>query len=163
MYFAPICWISISSFNETTKCNFSSLKHAQSADIEQSSVFPTTNKLFEDLFLDSFLYLLLSGNLFIPSKPEKHPIWGCFFSTFQTFLVAINLLTHLVCSLSQNCFELYIPDHKDQVIKACKTEADGRVVEGNHTFYRISAPTTEEKDEWINSIKWDTFRLSLNQ
>lgn len=39
------------------------------------------------------------------------------------------------------------------MIKACKTEADGRVVEGNHTFYRISAPTTEEKDEWMNSIK----------
>lgn len=51
------------------------------------------------------------------------------------------------------CFELFIPDNKDQVIKACKTEADGRVVEGNHTFYRISAPTIEEKDEWMNSIK----------
>lgn len=62
---------------------------------------------------------------------------------------------HRLCSaLSQNCFELFIPDHKDQVIKACKTEADGRVVEGNHTFYRISAPTAEEKDVWINSIKW---------
>lgn len=58
----------------------------------------------------------------------------------------------LICA-PQNCFELFIPDNKDQVIKACKTEADGRVVEGNHTFYRISAPTTEEKDEWINSIK----------
>ncbi|CAB1412907.1 unnamed protein product [Pleuronectes platessa] len=56
-------------------------------------------------------------------------------------------------SKKPNCFELYIPNHKDQVIKACKTEADGRVVEGNHTFYRISAPTTEEKDEWITSIK----------
>lgn len=54
---------------------------------------------------------------------------------------------------TQNCFELFIPDNKDQVIKACKTEADGRVVEGNHTFYRISAPTAEEKDEWMNSIK----------
>lgn len=53
----------------------------------------------------------------------------------------------------QNCFELFIPDNKDQVIKACKTEADGRVVEGNHTFYRISAPTAEEKEEWMNSIK----------
>nr|XP_014340005.1 PREDICTED: cytohesin-1 [Latimeria chalumnae] len=52
-----------------------------------------------------------------------------------------------------NCFELYIPDNKDQVIKACKTEADGRVVEGNHTVYRISAPTQEEKDEWIKCIK----------
>ena len=54
---------------------------------------------------------------------------------------------------SQNCFELYIPDNKDQVIKACKTEADGRVVEGNHTVYRISAPTPEEKEEWIKCIK----------
>ncbi|TWW54422.1 SEC7 and coiled-coil domain-containing protein 1 [Takifugu flavidus] len=34
-------------------------------------------------------------------------------------------------SKKPNCFELFIPDHKDQVIKACKTEADGRVVEGN--------------------------------
>lgn len=54
---------------------------------------------------------------------------------------------------SQNCFELFIANNKDQVIKACKTEADGRVVEGNHTVYRISAPTAEEKDEWIKSIK----------
>lgn len=59
----------------------------------------------------------------------------------------------LLVFASQNCFELFIPDNKDQVIKACKTEADGRVVEGNHTFYRISAPTVEEKDEWMNSIK----------
>lgn len=53
----------------------------------------------------------------------------------------------------QNCFELYNPSHKGQVIKACKTEADGRVVEGNHVVYRISAPSPEEKDEWIKSIK----------
>ncbi|XP_054898605.1 cytohesin-1b isoform X2 [Poeciliopsis prolifica] len=56
-------------------------------------------------------------------------------------------------SKKPNCFELFIPNNKYQVIKACKTEADGRVVEGNHTFYRISAPTAEEKDEWIKSIK----------
>uniref|UniRef100_A0A8C2HRK8 Cytohesin 1b n=1 Tax=Cyprinus carpio TaxID=7962 RepID=A0A8C2HRK8_CYPCA len=56
-------------------------------------------------------------------------------------------------SKKPNCFELFIPDNKDQVIKACKTEADGRVVEGNHTFYRISAPTTEEKEEWIKIKK----------
>ncbi|KAI4807772.1 hypothetical protein KUCAC02_027558 [Chaenocephalus aceratus] len=48
-------------------------------------------------------------------------------------------------SKKPNCFELFVSDHRDQVIKACKTEADGRVVEGNHTFYRISAPTAEEK------------------
>lgn len=58
------------------------------------------------------------------------------------------------CPLSpQNCFELYIPNNKGQLIKACKTEADGRVVEGNHMVYRISAPTQEEKDEWIKSIQ----------
>uniref|UniRef100_A0A8B9HL55 Cytohesin 3 n=1 Tax=Astyanax mexicanus TaxID=7994 RepID=A0A8B9HL55_ASTMX len=56
-----------------------------------------------------------------------------------------------------NCFELYNPSHKGQVIKACKTEADGRVVEGNHVVYRISAPTPEEKEEWIKSIKNVTF------
>ena len=38
-------------------------------------------------------------------------------------------------------------------LEACKTEADGRVVEGNHVVYRISAPTPEEKEEWIKSIK----------
>ncbi|KAL4616683.1 cytohesin-2-like, partial [Arapaima gigas] len=51
-----------------------------------------------------------------------------------------------------NCFELYIPNNRGQLIKACKTEADGRVVEGNHMVYRISAPTPEEKDEWIHAI-----------
>lgn len=40
------------------------------------------------------------------------------------------------------------------MIKACKTEADGRVVEGNHTVYRISAPTPEEKEDWIKCIKY---------
>lgn len=60
-----------------------------------------------------------------------------------------------LCSLvsPQNCFELYIPNNKGQLIKACKTEADGRVVEGNHMVYRISAPTQEEKEEWIKSIQ----------
>ncbi|MEQ2233934.1 Cytohesin-1, partial [Ilyodon furcidens] len=64
-----------------------------------------------------------------------------------------NLSIREVEDKKPNCFELFIPDNKDQVIKACKTEADGRVVEGNHTFYRISAPTAEEKEEWMNSIK----------
>lgn len=64
-------------------------------------------------------------------------------------------LTHCSSALvsPQNCFELYIPNNKGQLIKACKTEADGRVVEGNHMVYRISAPTQEEKEEWIKSIQ----------
>uniref|UniRef100_A0A8C8DQI3 Cytohesin 1a n=1 Tax=Oryzias sinensis TaxID=183150 RepID=A0A8C8DQI3_9TELE len=64
-----------------------------------------------------------------------------------------NLSIREVEDKKPNCFELFIPENKDQVIKACKTEADGRVVEGNHTFYRISAPTPLEKEQWMNSIK----------
>ncbi|XP_061555726.1 cytohesin-3-like isoform X3 [Phycodurus eques] len=67
------------------------------------------------------------------------------------FILTDNCLYYF--EYTTNCFELYNPDHKGQVIKACKTEADGRVVEGNHVVYRISAPTPEEKDEWIKSIK----------
>uniref|UniRef100_A0A8C6UJK9 Cytohesin 1b n=1 Tax=Neogobius melanostomus TaxID=47308 RepID=A0A8C6UJK9_9GOBI len=57
-------------------------------------------------------------------------------------------------SKKPNCFELFIPEHRDQVIKACKTEADGRVVEGNHTFYRISArPATRSSSGSTASSK----------
>ncbi|XP_030895168.1 LOW QUALITY PROTEIN: cytohesin-2-like [Leptonychotes weddellii] len=58
-----------------------------------------------------------------------------------------------------NCFELYIPNNKGQLIKACKTEAAGRVVEGNHMWLRrttwctVLGPTQEEKEEWIKSIQ----------
>uniref|UniRef100_A0A3B3BPJ6 Cytohesin 1a n=1 Tax=Oryzias melastigma TaxID=30732 RepID=A0A3B3BPJ6_ORYME len=67
------------------------------------------------------------------------------------FILTDNCLYYF--EFTTNCFELFIPENKDQVIKACKTEADGRVVEGNHTFYRISAPTPLEKEQWMNSIK----------
>ena len=40
-----------------------------------------------------------------------------------------------------------------QVIKACKTDSEGKVVEGKHTVYRMSASTEEEKDEWIKCIQ----------
>lgn len=66
----------------------------------------------------------------------------------------LRLFMEFSLFLSKNCFELYIPNNRGQLIKACKTEADGRVVEGNHMVYRISAPTPEEKDEWIHSIKY---------
>ena len=52
-----------------------------------------------------------------------------------------------------NCFELYIPNNKEQLIKACKMEADGWMVEGNHVVYLILAPMQEEKDQWIKSIQ----------
>ncbi|XP_072565118.1 cytohesin-1-like [Paramormyrops kingsleyae] len=55
-------------------------------------------------------------------------------------------------SRKPNCFELYIPNNCGQLMKACKREADGRVVEGHHTVYRFSTATPEEKDKWIRSI-----------
>lgn len=52
-----------------------------------------------------------------------------------------------------HCFELYSALGANEVIKACKTEGDGRVMEGRHTIYRMSAPTKEEKDQWVKCIK----------
>ncbi|XP_036425929.1 cytohesin 4b [Colossoma macropomum] len=51
------------------------------------------------------------------------------------------------------CLELYNPNSKGQKIKACKTETDGRVVEGKHQSYMICASTAEERDDWIESIR----------
>lgn len=52
-----------------------------------------------------------------------------------------------------NTFELYSALGPGEVIKACKTDADGKVNEGRHTYYRMSASTPEEKDQWVNSIR----------
>jgi len=49
-----------------------------------------------------------------------------------------------------HCFELFCEGN--EVIKACKTDSEGKVVEGKHTVYRMSASTEEEKDEWIKCI-----------
>ncbi|TRY68332.1 hypothetical protein TCAL_03803 [Tigriopus californicus] len=51
----------------------------------------------------------------------------------------------------QHCFELFSTGN--EVIKACKTDSEGKVVEGKHTVYRMSASTAEEKEEWINCIE----------
>ncbi|KAF5905059.1 cytohesin-4-like, partial [Clarias magur] len=50
------------------------------------------------------------------------------------------------------CLELFNPNSKGQKIKACKTETDGRVVEGKHQSYMICASTAEERDDWIEAI-----------
>ncbi|XP_054763867.2 cytohesin-1-like [Lytechinus pictus] len=49
------------------------------------------------------------------------------------------------------CFELVTTNKS--VIKAAKTHGDGRVVEGRHTSYRMSATTDEEKKEWIHALQ----------
>lgn len=54
---------------------------------------------------------------------------------------------------SQNCFELFNANCKGQKIKACKTDGDGRVVEGKHQSYKISAASQEDRDLWIEAIR----------
>ncbi|XP_071815068.1 cytohesin-1-like isoform X3 [Apostichopus japonicus] len=51
-----------------------------------------------------------------------------------------------------HCFELYTTDNRE-VIKAAKMDADGRVVEGRHLTYRMSAGSAEEKEEWMKAIR----------
>lgn len=55
--------------------------------------------------------------------------------------------------LTQFCLELYNPSCRGQKIKACKTDGDGKVVEGKHESYRISAANAEERDQWIEAIR----------
>ncbi|XP_070610919.1 cytohesin-4 isoform X1 [Erythrolamprus reginae] len=52
-----------------------------------------------------------------------------------------------------NCFELFNANCKGQKIKACKTDGDGRVVEGKHQSYKISATSQEDRDLWIEAIQ----------
>ncbi|UYV77459.1 CYTH1 [Cordylochernes scorpioides] len=49
-----------------------------------------------------------------------------------------------------HCFEIYSTG--SEMIKACKTDYNGKVVEGNHNMYRMSAASQQKKDEWIDSI-----------
>lgn len=52
----------------------------------------------------------------------------------------------------QFCFEIY--STTNDKIKACKHDSEGKVVEvGNHTVYRMSALTGEDKNEWIKKIR----------
>ncbi|XP_052768126.1 cytohesin-1-like isoform X1 [Mya arenaria] len=50
-----------------------------------------------------------------------------------------------------HCFELFA--QQGEIIKACKVDKEGKVVEGKHNVYKMSAATAEEKDEWIKCIK----------
>uniref|UniRef100_A0A0B7A629 SEC7 domain-containing protein n=2 Tax=Arion vulgaris TaxID=1028688 RepID=A0A0B7A629_9EUPU len=51
-----------------------------------------------------------------------------------------------------NCFELF-SSGSSEVIKACKVDSDGKVVEGHHNVYRMAASLVEEKDDWISCIR----------
>jgi len=50
-----------------------------------------------------------------------------------------------------HCFELYATS--TDFIKACKTDSEGKVVEGKHTVYRMSAATQEEREEWVKCVR----------
>ena len=50
----------------------------------------------------------------------------------------------------KHCFEIFAPG--GTIIKACKTESDGKVVTGHHDIYRICASSNDERDDWIKSI-----------
>lgn len=56
-------------------------------------------------------------------------------------------------SSKPNTFELYSALGSGEVIKACKTESDGKVNEGRHTYYRMAASSKEEKEQWISSVR----------
>jgi len=56
-------------------------------------------------------------------------------------------------SSRQHCMELFSTNQSNNVIKACKTDAEGRVIEGRHTVYRLSTGTEQEKDAWLQSLK----------
>jgi cytohesin len=51
----------------------------------------------------------------------------------------------------KHCFEIFAKG-ADKVIKACKTDSDGRVVEGKHSVYRMMASDDEEKANWLRSL-----------
>ncbi|OQV25212.1 Cytohesin-1 [Hypsibius exemplaris] len=51
----------------------------------------------------------------------------------------------------QHCFELYLDNN--EMVKACKTQKDGKVITGRHTTYRVCTNTPGEKEEWMRAIR----------
>ncbi|TRY80813.1 hypothetical protein TCAL_09275 [Tigriopus californicus] len=49
------------------------------------------------------------------------------------------------------CFELY--SECTSVVKGCKTDNKGNVVQGKHKSYRMSASSEEERSDWVKAIK----------
>uniref|UniRef100_A0A914XW18 Uncharacterized protein n=1 Tax=Panagrolaimus superbus TaxID=310955 RepID=A0A914XW18_9BILA len=48
-------------------------------------------------------------------------------------------------------FEIY--SNASEVIKSCKAEPKGKLVEGRHSVYRLAASTYEEMSAWTNAIQ----------
>lgn len=50
------------------------------------------------------------------------------------------------------CFEISASEESGGLIKACKTDSEGKVVEGRHESYKISCETEKERARWIKCI-----------
>lgn len=50
-----------------------------------------------------------------------------------------------------NTFEIY--SNTSEIIKACKTDPTGRLIESQHTVYRMSAATRDDMLSWISAIQ----------
>ncbi|XP_032300803.1 cytohesin-4 isoform X2 [Coturnix japonica] len=99
-------------------------------------------------YILSFSIIMLNTSLHNPNVKDKPP-----FERFVSINRGINDGADLPEELLKNCFELFNPNCKGQKIKACKTDGDGKVVEGKHQSYKISAATPAERDEWIEAIR----------
>ena len=49
------------------------------------------------------------------------------------------------------CFEVY--SDTASVVKGCKTDSRGTVVQGNHRAYRMSAASAEDRLEWLEALR----------
>ena len=71
-------------------------------------------------------------------------------------IIPLESLSVRECAEEQSrahCFELF--GLNAEVIKACKTDKKtGKVMEGRHSVYKMSAATGDDMADWIKSIKW---------
>ncbi|XP_046854852.1 cytohesin-1-like isoform X2 [Xenia sp. Carnegie-2017] len=51
------------------------------------------------------------------------------------------------------CFQISASEETGGMIKACKTDSEGKVVEGRHESYKISCETEEERAKWMECIR----------
>jgi len=51
----------------------------------------------------------------------------------------------------QFVFEIF--NDSGDIVKGCKTDSSGTVVQGNHHYYRMSASSAEERDIWMQCIR----------
>ena len=70
-------------------------------------------------------------------------------------IIPLESLSVRECAEEQSrphCFELF--GVKTDVIKACKTDKKtGKVMEGRHSIYKMSAASATEMDDWMKCIK----------